>query len=199
MTDARGHRWWFESGGLVVDFAYTGTDELAGWLGEQVSRTRRGRSASASSLDALALRDAISNGLLERSEGRPPSGRADIDSINLYAATPDIPPSLGGGTRQAGRSSARTGQALSELARQAVELFAERERDRIRECAADDCEIVFYDDSRFGNRRWCSMQRCGNRAKVRKHRGPPSRGRLRGPASRGRRPGVLPANCVDRG
>ncbi len=90
--------------------------------------------------------------------------------INLYAATPDIPPSLDGGTRQAGRTSARVGQALSELARQAVELFAYRERERIRECAADDCDIVFYDDSRSNNRRWCSMQRCGNRAKVRKHR-----------------------------
>jgi predicted RNA-binding Zn ribbon-like protein len=29
---------------------------------------------------------------------------------------------------------------------------------------------VFYDESRAGSRRWCSMQRCGNRAKVRAHR-----------------------------
>ena len=63
-----------------------------------------------------------------------------------------------------------SGQALSELARQAVELFAPRSASVSGECAADDCEIVFYDDSRSDNRRWCSMQRCGNRAKVRKHR-----------------------------
>ena len=42
--------------------------------------------------------------------------------------------------------------------------------ERVRECAADDCAIVFYDESRSNNRRWCSMQRCGNRAKVRAHR-----------------------------
>ena len=94
----------------------------------------------------------------------------DVDILNLFAATPDIPPVLPGGRRQAGRSGARVGQALSSMAREAVELFSSEERERIRECAASDCSIVFYDESRSNNRRWCSMQRCGNRAKVRKHR-----------------------------
>jgi len=42
-------------------------------------------------------------------------------------------------------------------------------RDRIRTCAADDCILHFYDDSRSGRRRWCSMATCGNRAKARRH------------------------------
>ena len=41
---------------------------------------------------------------------------------------------------------------------------------RLSRCSADDCALVFYDSSRGGTRRWCSMQRCGNRAKVRAHR-----------------------------
>jgi predicted RNA-binding Zn ribbon-like protein len=45
-----------------------------------------------------------------------------------------------------------------------------QERERIRECAAADCGLVFYDESRSNNRRWCSMQRCGNREKARTHR-----------------------------
>jgi predicted RNA-binding Zn ribbon-like protein len=90
--------------------------------------------------------------------------------VNLFAATPDIPPSLAGGSRRAGRSTARVSQALSAMARESVELFDVSERGRIRECAADDCQLVFYDESRSNNRRWCSMQRCGNRAKVRAHR-----------------------------
>jgi predicted RNA-binding Zn ribbon-like protein len=90
--------------------------------------------------------------------------------INLYAATPDIPPALIGGSRQAGRSHARVSQAFSAMAREAVDLFGRDDVDRIRECAADDCELIFYDESRSNNRRWCSMQRCGNRAKVRAHR-----------------------------
>jgi predicted RNA-binding Zn ribbon-like protein len=168
MTDASGQQWWFETGGLVVDFAYTPGAELATWLAERYPELA-GPIGEGELTDARALHDAVSRGLLEGSDGHAPAAE-DIDVINLYAATPDIPPSLDGGTRQAGRSSARTGQALSELARQAVELFAYRERERIRECAADDCDFVFYDDSRSNNRRWCSMQRCGNRAKVRKHR-----------------------------
>ena len=59
---------------------------------------------------------------------------------------------------------------LSMVAREAVALFDAEHSERIRECAADDCALVFYDESRSNNRRWCSMQRCGNRAKVRKHR-----------------------------
>ncbi|MEV6911021.1 CGNR zinc finger domain-containing protein [Amycolatopsis sp. NPDC051071] len=31
-----------------------------------------------------------------------------------------------------------------------------------RECSADDCYLLFFDTSRSGNRRWCSMERCGN-------------------------------------
>lgn len=61
-------------------------------------------------------------------------------------------------------------QAFSSMAREAVELFDVDNAERIRTCAADDCDLVFFDASRSNNRRWCSMQRCGNRAKVRGHR-----------------------------
>jgi predicted RNA-binding Zn ribbon-like protein len=37
-------------------------------------------------------------------------------------------------------------------------------------CAAEDCAFLFVDASRPGTRRWCSMQRCGNLAKIRTHR-----------------------------
>ncbi|ERK71913.1 hypothetical protein N136_01733, partial [Leifsonia aquatica ATCC 14665] len=61
-------------------------------------------------------------------------------------------------------------QALGTIARDAVRLFGPEADGRIRECSADDCDLVYLDTSRSGNRRWCSMQRCGNRAKVRAHR-----------------------------
>lgn len=37
----------------------------------------------------------------------------------------------------------------------------------LKECSSDDCEAVFYDRSKNHSGRWCSMSRCGNRAKVR--------------------------------
>jgi predicted RNA-binding Zn ribbon-like protein len=37
----------------------------------------------------------------------------------------------------------------------------------LRQCANDDCRAVFFDRSKNHSGRWCSMQSCGNRAKVR--------------------------------
>ncbi|MFF1481936.1 CGNR zinc finger domain-containing protein [Streptomyces sp. NPDC058301] len=41
--------------------------------------------------------------------------------------------------------------------------------DRIRACAHDACTLHFFDTSRNGTRRWCSMAACGNRAKASRH------------------------------
>lgn len=41
---------------------------------------------------------------------------------------------------------------------------------RLKVCPAHDCEWVFYDSSRNRSRRWCSMEGCGNRSKVRAYR-----------------------------
>ncbi|WP_040702373.1 CGNR zinc finger domain-containing protein [Nocardiopsis ganjiahuensis] len=45
-----------------------------------------------------------------------------------------------------------------------------RERpDRIRGCANPGCVLHFFDTSKNGTRRWCSMSGCGNRAKAARH------------------------------
>jgi predicted RNA-binding Zn ribbon-like protein len=45
---------------------------------------------------------------------------------------------------------------------------------RVRECADPRCPVLFLDTSRNRSRRWCSMERCGARAKAsayyRRHR-----------------------------
>lgn len=41
---------------------------------------------------------------------------------------------------------------------------------RLRVCAAEDCRWAFYDTSRSGRSRWCSMRACGNRMKSRSYR-----------------------------
>jgi predicted RNA-binding Zn ribbon-like protein len=186
MTTSEGRTWWFDTGSLALDFAYTGAmggntsgggpgretipaaSDLGDWLSSRFPEVVDG-ATDRDLIDARALRTSIARAAtaLSRREGIPSD---DVDVINLFAATPDIAPSLAGGTRQAGRSRAKASQALSVLAREAVELFGANPRDRIRACAADDCGLVFYDESRSNNRRWCSMQRCGNRAKVRAHR-----------------------------
>lgn len=42
--------------------------------------------------------------------------------------------------------------------------------DRVKLCGADDCRWAFLDTTKNGSRTWCSMQSCGNRAKVRAYR-----------------------------
>ncbi|KQO63664.1 CGNR zinc finger domain-containing protein [Curtobacterium sp. Leaf261] len=125
-----------------------------------------------------ADRNAAAAGL-RAGTGRTQPARDDIDTVNLFAALPDVPPTLDGGRRRAGANRVRLAQALSSVARDAVALFTEVGFDdvaadgsptRLSRCSAPDCGLVFYDSSRGGTRRWCAMQRCGNRAKVRAHR-----------------------------
>jgi len=180
FTSAEGVRWWFDSGSFALDFAYTGAmggnpawerlhapDDLTTWLRDRFP-VAVGTARSRDLFDAISLRDAI--GRMAQAAARGDDVRSqDIDLVNLYAATPDIPPVLAAGSRQAGRSVQTVGQALSTIARDAVDLFGDVNADRIRECSGD-CGIVYLDTSRAATRRWCSMQRCGNRAKVRAHR-----------------------------
>jgi predicted RNA-binding Zn ribbon-like protein len=175
-----GVRWWYDSGALSLDFAHTGLrggppaweqlhtpTDLAAWLAERFDRLAD--DAEPRDLtDAISLRAAIYGLARAAADGGHPRAE-DVDTLNLYAATPDVPPALEGGNRQAGRSRVRTSQALSTIARDAVQLFGHAEG-RIRECGADNCQLIFYDESRTNNRRWCSMQRCGNRAKVKAFR-----------------------------
>lgn len=177
LANPDGSSWFFDSGALSLDFGLTAVPartqfatpaDLVEWLAarfEHIDRGVRDRELH----DALLLRDAIARCALAVSEARAASGD-DVDTINLFAATPDVPPMLAGGRRRAGASVVRAPQALSSIARDAVRTFSAHGRDRIRQCEADDCSFVFLDESRANSRRWCSMQRCGNRAKVRAHR-----------------------------
>jgi predicted RNA-binding Zn ribbon-like protein len=169
--DTDGARWWFDSGAVSLDLTHAtieSVEELGGWLSERFDRLAD-EATERDLTDALALQAAIAR--LARAQVDATALAADdVDTVNLFAATPDIPPAIDGGHRQAGRARVRTGQALSTIARDAVHLIGGNAEERIRECSADDCALVFYDESRTNNRRWCSMQRCGNRAKVRAFR-----------------------------
>lgn len=93
----------------------------------------------------------------------------DIDVINTAAAEFPLVTALDrdGGVRLVDPTAR---QAIASLARDAVDLFGGPLRNRIRVCAAADCGLLFVDTSRPGKRRWCSMQHCGNLAKVRRYR-----------------------------
>lgn len=51
-----------------------------------------------------------------------------------------------------------------------AELLSEVGPSRIRKCESEACIIHFYDTSKKGSRRWCSMNICGNKLKVAAYR-----------------------------
>ncbi|MGV9454934.1 CGNR zinc finger domain-containing protein [Streptomyces sp. NPDC003635] len=60
---------------------------------------------------------------------------------------------------------------LAAVARDAVELLTDPvARAALRQCAGDNCPIVYLDTSRGRRRRWCSSEVCGNRERVARHR-----------------------------
>ena len=64
------------------------------------------------------------------------------------------------------RSTDTIQQALGPAVLSLAETLTKGDPARIRTCAHPDCVLRYYDDSKNGSRRWCSMSDCGNRAKA---------------------------------
>jgi predicted RNA-binding Zn ribbon-like protein len=59
---------------------------------------------------------------------------------------------------------------LWPVVRSAADVLLKDDPARVHMCEAlDGCGWLFYDETRSGTRRWCSMKDCGNRAKARRH------------------------------
>ncbi|MEP7024342.1 MAG: ABATE domain-containing protein [Actinomycetota bacterium] len=181
----------FRTGRDCLDLAHTGGDgpfarfellhtpaDVSRWLG--VITGLDGIKAAAPDVGATqALRRAVWNAAHAAILGGPPAAQ-HREIINQAAAGPPPVPALDEAGQRTVSRPVTVAQVLSALARDAVDLFSGPLASRIRECAAKDCALLYVDQSRTGNRTWCSMQRCGTRAKVRAHRGyrtPPSPGR----------------------
>jgi predicted RNA-binding Zn ribbon-like protein len=118
---------------------------------------------------AHELREATYRVVTAARDGREP-GRTDVQLLNEWARQPTPSPQLDT-TLTATLTGPDPGRAaLTALARAAIELVAGPELLRIRNCANPKCSLMFIDHSRPGRRRWCSMQRCGNRAKTARYR-----------------------------
>jgi predicted RNA-binding Zn ribbon-like protein len=116
---------------------------------------------------AKTLRQAIWEAAHARADRRALPAAA-VAVINRAAAAAPLSPELAAdGTTARWAAPVRATQALSSIAREMIELLSGPLSDRIRECASDNCPLVFVDSSRPGARRWCAMERCGNRHKLR--------------------------------
>ncbi|MFD5267288.1 CGNR zinc finger domain-containing protein [Streptomyces sp. NPDC058335] len=120
------------------------------------------------------VRDALFLLTADRAHGRPQRPE-HLDALNAAAAEPPLVSRLTPDGTHAWAPGATGTRLLSTVARDAIDLFTGPHAHRVRECGAHDCRLLFVDTSRPGRRRWCAMEHCGNREKVRAHR---ARGRL---------------------
>jgi predicted RNA-binding Zn ribbon-like protein len=114
---------------------------------------------------ARALREVIYR-MVQAARTQQPLDRSDIEFLNDWAARPArVPQLMTNGRMVKWAAEEPLEAALVSVARDAIDLLAGESIGRIRECAEESCSILFVDNSRPGKRRWCSMERCGNRIK----------------------------------
>ncbi len=129
--------------------------------------------AAATSADlavARGLREAIARIGAALVDGQRPR-RDDIALVNQAAQwATRVRPVLDPRTLALGWEGRRgVRAALGRVAADAIELFATR-RERLVRCELRGCGALLLSASRGPARRWCSMQTCGNVAKVAAHR-----------------------------
>jgi len=157
LGDFRALLRWFQAAGLLDS--------------RQAAGLRRRWGGSARALQTTAamrrLREKLRREILAWEQGGA-IGRAMVDELNRLLAEHPMRTRL----KTSGRSHAtelwfeahKAGDLFAPLAHHAAALFAAADRRRVRKCA--QCVLHFYDTSKKGTRRWCSMQLCGNRSKV---------------------------------
>lgn len=137
---------------------------LATWIteAELSAGTEPVRVTARELTDARTLREALYRVVRDAMAGREPAA-ADVERVNEAAARPDLAPQLG---EQRWKSAHPARAALATVARDAVLLVGSPLLERVKECENPECSLLFLDDSQARRRRWCSMDRCGNLAKI---------------------------------
>lgn len=170
----------FVAGNLALDFVATVAErdttavervptaaDLAQWFVDAGVVDAPPAVDAAGYVDAVALREALWRALRATTEGRP-LDPGDRRLLNERAAggppAPEIDPE--GSVRVRGGLDA----CLAAVARAAAEALRPDQRARIKWCEGERCTRAFVDSSRAGNRRWCGMAGCGDRAKAAAYR-----------------------------
>lgn len=177
----KGYR--FVGGNVALDFVNTVANRLApgkpvDYLrarGDWIEWVRRAGLASCSRVavslrDAVRLREALYRILAAQLRGSAPGAR-ELRLVNRLARR-----ARGNWRLTHGRPAWRWQWAgagempdpLAQVVAAAAELLTSEELGLLRQCRDAHCGWLFLDRSQGRRRKWCSMQDCGNRAKVRR-------------------------------
>jgi predicted RNA-binding Zn ribbon-like protein len=184
-------------GAICIDFVNTVTwrgdpadpgerllsyEELVYWAGHAgiltlpearrlLSEAGRHPRAARSVLDqGLKLREALARLFLAADRAAPTE---DLDLLNeMLSAAPQRSKLSAQAGRYAWverRPAALLERPLHSVLWSAADLLVSGQAVRVRRCQDPRCGWLFLDTSRNHRRRWCAMDECGNRAKVRRH------------------------------
>ena len=144
-------------------------DELAGWLSDNGLVDDLVEPTKAEHAEALAVREAIRELLLEHNGGEcdtaaasatlEEAGRKAKLAVRFVDGRPALAPEC-----------EDTRGAVGRIVAAVAELATTPEWPRLKACRDEHCRVAFYDKSRNRSRAWCSMEVCGNREKARTFR-----------------------------
>lgn len=145
---------------LLVD-----PSDLARWLLESKTIASPIEVNKAQFDDARRLRKAIFEAVSWLHAGKTPD-RKSVLVINEFAAKQVARVQLDHRAwQQVSIADDPVSAGLSVVARDAIDLLTGPHLRLIRTCDEPACRMLFVDTSPGGRRRWCSMTRCGSRAK----------------------------------
>ncbi|MFI0718574.1 CGNR zinc finger domain-containing protein [Streptomyces sp. NPDC021224] len=169
----------FVCGSPALDFAATlrarrtlrfealvSPDRLDAWYVESGVVDAVTPSGPADLVRAREVREAI-YALVGARRRDEPYGADALATLNAAAREAAAAPQL----TPAGRwTAAAPAEALSTVARQAVELLSGPDVPLLKECGNPECTRIYVDRSHGMRRHWCGMESCGNRVKAAAYR-----------------------------
>jgi predicted RNA-binding Zn ribbon-like protein len=164
---------------LVIDFVNTarfGPDRealptpaaLAEWLSGH-GLDPGARATKADWEEARAVREALRDLLSAHNEVVTDVPRATA-VLDVAAQRSGLGIRFADGRAHAEPSAAGVRGALGRILAEVSAGMADGTWERLKACRADDCRWAFLDTAKNRSRAWCSMQSCGNRAKVAAYR-----------------------------
>ncbi len=136
------------------------------------SASRKPRAAHRALLRAVALRESLYALFHAAVSGATPPSAALAKFNRALAKTmaaAAIEPTAAGFAWNWPAHSPQPERLIWPITRSAAELLTAGNLSRVKICPGHNCGWLFLDTSRNGRRRWCEMEVCGSRAKMRRY------------------------------
>jgi len=157
LPDVRALERWLIASGTVTSAGAKGA--LRNW--------RNSAEAAAFLEQLIAFRERLREAVFRIEGGAAPTAAflAEVNSLLLRYPLPALLHKRDGKViRETSFEVSKPADLWAPIVDATADLLAETESSRIRKCEL--CVVHFFDTSKKGSRRWCSMNICGNKLKV---------------------------------